>query len=53
MVLSSGIEEAFNTQDYLYFYNSRLSKKRTLDEVNFLIEHLNLQLSDKIIDIPC
>ena len=47
------IEEVFTTDDYLYFYEDKLTEERTENEVEFLEEQLELEEGMKILDLAC
>jgi ubiquinone/menaquinone biosynthesis C-methylase UbiE len=44
---------AFDPDDYLYFYQDRLSRQCTDNEIAFLIRELNLQTPARILDLAC
>lgn len=47
------IEDVFEVEDYLYFYNDILHDERTDQEISFLIKNLPILKSHNILDIPC
>ncbi len=46
-------EAVFEPDDYLYFYEDRLTDERTNKEVEFLIKELKLDKTMKILDLAC
>jgi len=47
------IEDVFDPDDYLYFYESSLTEERLGREVEFLVEYTKLDDSMKILDLAC
>lgn len=46
-------DAVFEPDDYLYFYEDRISEEQTKKEIDFLIKELELQKSTKILDLAC
>jgi 2-polyprenyl-3-methyl-5-hydroxy-6-metoxy-1,4-benzoquinol methylase len=46
-------ESVFEVDDYLYFYQDRLTEERTEKEVEFLVRELGLSTPKKILDLAC
>ena len=49
----SDIEDVFTTDDYLYFYEDKLTEDRTKNEVEFLEDELKLEEDMEILDLAC
>ncbi|MCK4233882.1 class I SAM-dependent methyltransferase [candidate division WOR-3 bacterium] len=47
------IEEVFEPDDYLYFYENSLTEERTKKQIEFLVKELELDKPMEILDLAC
>ncbi|MFV0340134.1 MAG: class I SAM-dependent methyltransferase [Parachlamydiaceae bacterium] len=47
------IEDVFNPEEYLYFYQDFLTPERLSQEIDFLVKYTDLNKSLKILDVAC
>lgn len=51
--LKPDVKNAFNVEDYIFFYKDRINEKHTVAEVDFIIDKLGLNENSKILDLAC